>query len=221
MKRGLKGNAVALVLGLTLFLACGTVYASETEQTPTVQTETEQLDTYTETVTNAVNTADTAAVSADTEAPDDNQIDTSKASTVESAPDSEVTPVSETEMKQGWDEAGTMYYVDDQPVVGEKKIDNAWYYFDENGVKATGWTVQAGKPDKQYYYDSDGKMHYEWLQDGDTWYYFHPVTGVMQVNTERKINGSYYYFNENGVMATGWTQHHDHTYYYQPDGRMT
>ena len=110
MKRGLKGNAVALVLGLTLFLACGTVYASATEQTPTVQTETEQLDTYTETVTNAVNTADTAAVSADTEAPDDNQIDTSKASTVESAPDSEVTPVSETEMKQGWDEAGTMYY---------------------------------------------------------------------------------------------------------------
>lgn len=73
MKRGLKGNAVALVLGLTLFLACGTVYASETEQTPTVQTETEQLDTYTETVTNAVNTADTAAVSADTEVPDDNQ----------------------------------------------------------------------------------------------------------------------------------------------------
>ena len=62
MKRGLKGNVVALVLGLTLFLACGTVYASETEQTPTVQTETEQLDTYTETVTNAVNTADTAAV---------------------------------------------------------------------------------------------------------------------------------------------------------------
>lgn len=276
MKRGLKGNAVALVIGLTLFLACGTAYASETEMQPVsiTEIETEQMNS--------------DAESKEIDTVENVQVDSEKGSDEQTTSDSEAQEVTVPDMQQGWvtTEAGTMYYVDNQPVVGEKKIDGYWYYFDEsgimatgltiqagkedktyyyeddgkvhygwleidgkqyyfhpvtgimlknteykidgayyyfdeNGVMATGWTVQASKPDKQYYYDSDGKMHYEWLQSGDAWYYFHPVTGVMQVNTERKINDSYYYFNEKGVMATGWTQHHNHTYYYQPDGRMT
>ena len=48
------------------------------------------------------------------------------------------------EIRQGWvtSESGTQYYIDNVYVVGEKKIDGYWYYFDANGMMATGWTVQ-------------------------------------------------------------------------------
>ena len=105
----------------------------------------------------------------------------------------------------------------------ERKIDNAYYYFNADGVMATGWTVQEGRPDRQYYYDADGKIHYGWLTlDGKT-YYFHPVTGIMQKQCERKVDNKYYYFNADGVMATGWTVQEgrlDKRYYYDADGSM-
>ena len=50
-------------------------------------------------------------------------------------------------IRQGWvtSESGTQYYIDNVYVVGEKKIDGYWYYFDANGMMATGWTVQEAK----------------------------------------------------------------------------
>ena len=121
-------------------------------------------------------------------------------------------------------ESGTQYYIDNVYVVGEKKIDGYWYYFDANGMMATGWTVQEAKPDKQYYYGADGKMQYGWLTLENKTYYFHPSSGVMMKECERKIDGKYYYFNADGTMATGWTKQAarpDKIYYYNPDGTMS
>ena len=130
------------------------------------------------------------------------------------------------EIRQGWvtSESGTQYYIDNVYVVGEKKIDGYWYYFDANGMMATGWTVQEVKPDKQYYYGADGKMQYGWLTLENKTYYFHPSSGVMMKECERKIDGKYYYFNADGTMATGWTKQAarpDKIYYYNPDGTMS
>ena len=130
------------------------------------------------------------------------------------------------EIRQGWvtSESGTQYYIDNVYVVGEKKIDGYWYYFDANGMMATGWTVQEAKPDKQYYYGADGKMQYGWLTLENKTYYFHPSSGVMMKECERKIDGKYYYFNADGTMATGWTKQAarpDKIYYYNPDGTMS
>ena len=146
------------------------------------------------------------------------------------------------ETLQGWvsGDDGTRYYIDNTFVVGEKKIDGYWYYFNANGVMATGWTVQEGRPDKRYYYDADGSMCYGEKKIDGHWYYFHPVTGVMMTGWvkhhnhtyyynadgsmyygEKKFNGHWYYFRDvTGIMATGWAKHHGHTYFYNDDGTM-
>ena len=85
---------------------------------------------------------------------------------------------------------------------------------------ATGWTVQAERPNQQYYYDNDGKMHYGWLSLDSKKYYFHPVLGIMLRQCERRIENKWYYFDSDGIMAIGWSQHHGHTYYYNEDGSM-
>ena len=126
------------------------------------------------------------------------------------------------EQHEGWvdTEEGKKYYVANTYVIGEKYIDGFWYYFDDNGVMATGWTVQAERPNQQYYYDNDGKMHYGWLSLDSKKYYFHPVLGIMLRQCERRIENKWYYFDSDGIMAIGWSQHHGHTYYYNEDGSM-
>ncbi len=225
MKRLFKGNVMMLVLCLTLFLGCGAVYAAEigTQQATEIAGESEsetESETMSEAQTEMEEKKDTDGV---------NRVN-SLGTTLEegqSNPEiinSEPEPETETDVPmQGWieTETGKMYYVDNQPVVGERRIDGAWYYFNESGIMATGITVQTDRPDKVYYYDEDGKMHYGWKELDGKQYYFHPTLGVMLKGAERNIDGVWYYFNEDGVMATGWTSHHNHTYYYQNDGHMT
>lgn len=67
-------------------------------------------------------------------------------------------------------------------------------------------------------------MQYGWLTLENKTYYFHPSSGVMMKECERKIDGKYYYFNADGTMATGWTKQAarpDKIYYYNPDGTMS
>ena len=225
MKRLFKGNVMMLVLCLILFLGCGAVYAAEigtqqaTETAGGSESETES-ETVSEAQTETEEKKDTDGV---------NRVNSLGTTLEEGQSDPEIInsePESETETDvpmQGWieTETGKMYYVDNQPVVGERRIDGAWYYFNESGIMATGITVQTDRPDKVYYYDEDGKMHYGWKELDGKQYYFHPTLGVMLKGAERNIDGVWYYFNEDGVMATGWTNHHNHTYYYQNDGHMT
>ena len=106
-----------------------------------------------------------------------------------------------------------------------KKIDNKWYYFDDDGVMQTGWIL-----DDLYYAGADGAMRTGWQKltppkegyednrvtpgsednDGKSWYYF-ATNGKKYVPDlngadygERKIDGSYYCFDEDGAMQTGW-----------------
>ena len=112
-----------------------------------------------------------------------------------------------------------------------KKINNKWYYFDEDGVMLTGWLL-----DDMYYTDANGAMVTGWQkltppdddyyddyeeshnapvdnqnEDGKYWYYFgnngkKVIPDDMNGSDyqEKKINGAYYCFDANGQMQTGW-----------------
>ena len=110
-----------------------------------------------------------------------------------------------------------------------KKINNKWYYFDEEGVMQTGWVL-----DNTYYTNESGAMVTGWQKlyppedeyyeedsrnepvdanagDGTYWYYFGsngkkvvPDDSNGSEYQERKINGEYYCFDYTGRMQTGW-----------------
>lgn len=76
------------------------------------------------------------------------------------------------------------------------KIDDNWYFFDENGYSARGWRLV-----------------------GSTWYYM-DQNGIMQTGWQ-KINDVWYYLEENGAMATGWKMTAPNQWYYlNADGSM-
>lgn len=116
----------------------------------------------------------------------------------------------------------------DQHYVNQEVFkDGEWYYYDQDGVMATGWTVHHGK---QYYYDENGHMvHGVYKIDGVP-YGFNEWTGVLLTGEHFFTDGSddhWYYFYENdsdghkkGQMAVGWTNHHGRQYYYDENGYM-
>lgn len=105
-----------------------------------------------------------------------------------------------------------------------KKIDNKYYYFDDDGKMQTGWV-----DDNLYYCTADGQMLTGWQKlplpkdvdepenkdpfrddDGKYWFYF-GASGkkVCAENGEfkdQKIDNTYYVFDSDGIMQTGWTQ---------------
>ena len=136
------------------------------------------------------------------------------------------------------DEDGNRYfYVKGQKVTGEKKIGNAWYYFDpsKNGAMHTGWRESDAK---RYYYDAEGilalgakkiegywyyfsdngNMYIGWRKDGDKTYYYDDKGKLAQ--GEKKIGSYWYYFSGNGNIYTGWRKSGNKTYYYDEDGRL-
>ena len=100
----------------------------------------------------------------------------------------------------GWrtDAQGNVsYYVKNEKVYGEQKINGLWYYFDPNtGYMVTGW---HNFPAKKVYYDREGFM----------------------VKGEKKIDGAWYCFDTNsGAMITGWHNLPGKKVYYDASGKM-
>lgn len=94
----------------------------------------------------------------------------------------------------------------------EKEIDGKVYCFDKDGVMQTGWIREENRGKVVWKYaKADGSlMKTEWLQTGNTWYYFvnsKMVTGMVN------INGVNHLFNTSGVwkgevskQTNGWKQ---------------
>lgn len=122
----------------------------------------------------------------------------------------------------------TYFYQDGQKLINrEKFINDAWYYFGNNGAMAIGWTIHSGQ---QYYYDSQGQMvHGNYPIEGRI-YGFDEWTGVLLSGEHYFTDGSddqwYYYYetdqgsHSKGEMATGWVKHHGNQYYYNDQGQM-
>ena len=249
MKQGLKKGITVLMISAMLASTSTVSYASEIENQNMAETmnvaDTENPSPNANGLNTSGNQSDSVSVNMNSQLSDDPvdvpDVNEPSDDDVDQYEGDENTDPSE-ETLQGWvsGDDGTRYYIDNTFVVGEKKIDGYWYYFNANGVMATGWTVQEGRPDKRYYYDADGSMCYGEKKIDGHWYYFHPVTGVMMTGWvkhhnhtyyynadgsmyygEKKFNGHWYYFRDvTGIMATGWTKHHGHTYFYNDDGTM-
>ena len=136
------------------------------------------------------------------------------------------------------DSKGNRYYYENgQKVIGEKKINGKWYYFDKKGIMKTGWHSFTNK---KVYYGSDGVMVKGEKKIKGKWYFFEYLTGAMKtgwhsftnkkvyygsdgvmVKGEKKIDGKWYYFEYlTGAMKTGWHSFTNKKVYYGNDGVM-
>ena len=136
------------------------------------------------------------------------------------------------------DSKGNRYYYENgQKVIGEKKINGKWYYFDKKGIMKTGWHSFTNK---KVYYGTDGVMVKGEKKINGKWYFFEHLTGAMKtgwhsftnkkvyygtdgvmVKGEKKINGKWYFFEHlTGAMKTGWHSFTNKKVYYGNDGVM-
>ena len=100
-----------------------------------------------------------------------------------------------------------------------QNIDGDIYYFDENGIRATGWkTIQS----KKYYFTSEGKMLLRWKRINDKKYYFDPITGYMHTGWEYvKEQKKWYYLSPTkGYLVEGWQTIDGKKYYFASDCHM-
>ena len=71
------------------------------------------------------------------------------------------------------------------------------YYFNTNGVMATGLTNIGGVT---YLFGADGAMQYGWYTDASGMRYFQ-TNGAMAVNTTLAVGGVTYVFDANGLAT--------------------
>ena len=103
----------------------------------------------------------------------------------------------------------------------------ARYFFDKDGVMATGW-VEPGKlgfgyKGKWAYFNSDGSMQTGWKLIDGKWYYFisaEPQGWSFAATGWQKIGGKWYLFNSGCDMVTGWKQSGGKWYYFDTSGAM-
>ena len=106
----------------------------------------------------------------------------------------------------------------------EKKIGNYYYYFDANGVMASGWTTVASGTGSSYatankYFSGEEegwRQRNTWVwavpsadidpedneNDQYRWFYV-DSTGKPTVDRARRINSKWYIFDQNGIMKSG------------------
>ncbi|MCR4557545.1 MAG: hypothetical protein K5779_06965 [Saccharofermentans sp.] len=102
------------------------------------------------------------------------------------------------------------------PKKGWVSENNIWYFYNDDGSKATGWKLINRA---WYYFKDDGAMQTGWVQDGSKWYYC-GAQGPMVTSDWVEDNGAKYYFGPSGVMATGWIKENDSWYYLGLSGAM-
>jgi len=146
--------------------------------------------------------------------------------------------------KLGWQQI-VLYYIDDlnNPLNPSRKIAvKAWYYYDANGNRITGWLKDGGKwyyldpdnyngamvanttiPDEYgnwYRFDKDGAMITGWFKDSIGAWYYYDANGIMHCGW-LSWNGAWYFFNDDGLMIQGqYYQVGGVTYYFRTDGQL-
>lgn len=126
----------------------------------------------------------------------------------------DTTEITETVIKDGWDESKTYYYVKDKAVTGVQKIDDKLYYFKENGklYKKTGMK----KVDGQYYYfNKNHSLKTGVVKVKKKYYYFQKKNGQRYEKTGiKKVDGKYYYFTSKHYLKSGWARNSEDVRYY-------
>ncbi|MEX0381289.1 C39 family peptidase [Leuconostoc sp. MS02] len=105
----------------------------------------------------------------------------------------------------------TKYYQNDVQVTGEKKIDNSWYNFDNQGNQSNGLTKLAKKT---VYYDNTGKMHYGYLNSGNTYMFFDLFDGHAYTGLRKYDQGLEYYGQDFKQVRNNYTRTNAKTIYF-------
>ena len=106
--------------------------------------------------------------------------------------------------------------VPSKPVqTGWVQTNGKWYYYDNNGSKATGWRLIGNT---WYYMDSSGVMLTGWQLINNTWYFLDP-SGAMLTGWQL-INNKWYFLDPSGAMLTGWQLINNKWYYMDASGAM-
>lgn len=120
-------------------------------------------------------------------------------------------------MVRGWftDPAGTYYlsFADGSIARGQCQIDGGDYYFDEQGIKRSGWIVLG---EQRFYYEpaNNGIMKRDWFSDETgSVYFFDRTDGHMLVGGQ-VIDGAEFLFNHEGKRQTGWITLPEGVFYY-------
>ena len=79
-----------------------------------------------------------------------------------------------------------------------------WYYYNENGIKQTGWVTNIpGYDDAWFYFNDDGIMQTGWVTNipgyDDAWFYFND-DGTLLTNSYTPDG---FYVDENGIWIPG------------------
>lgn len=123
----------------------------------------------------------------------------------------------ETVVKEGWNLAKTMYYVNGVPVTGLYTIEGQEYYFDDKGVLYTGFlTVDDEDGAEQTVYYKNGIKCYKRTKIGDDYYYFDSQNGYQILY---EWVGDRFY-NEEGKEVHGLCTINDKQYYFYNDGKL-
>ena len=109
------------------------------------------------------------------------------------------------------------FYCDGKMATGIVNVEGVtgnpkFYYFDNNGelFKKEGWKKIN---EKWYYLNEDGSLANEWKKSGSDWYYLNPnygmAIGPTKVQDDMCLGINVYYFEEDGRLTnrTGWINH--------------
>ena len=128
------------------------------------------------------------------------------------------------QMQYGWQwiENATRYFdtFTGKMAVGQQKLNDHWYLFDQNGVMQRGFQYIPDQ-NKTVYYNKQGQMQYGWQWIENATRYFDTFTGKMAIG-QQKLNDHWYLFDQNGVMQRGFQYIPDQnkTVYYNEQGQM-
>lgn len=106
---------------------------------------------------------------------------------------------------------------------GFRKINQHWYYFDQNGYVKTGW-FSVGK--YRYYGNKSstkgktGRLYTGWHTIKGKTYYFSEKSGKgvrgRMLTGWQTVNKGTYYLDKNGVVCTGWKKIGGNYFYFNP-----
>ena len=107
------------------------------------------------------------------------------------------------------------YSINGNNVTGWQRINNNWYYFNQDGTAQTGW-YQSGAGNWYYFDYTNAWALTGWQYINNNWYYF-DYSNAWADKGWQFINNNWYYFDPMNAWALrGWQTINGNRYYLDP-----
>ena len=132
------------------------------------------------------------------------------------------------ELFNGWNEDKTQYFIDSIFVTGLQKIDNHYYFFEEDGMAYTGFKDVMIKEKLLIGYFKDGLQKMGEIIVNSNHYYLNPsedgalTAGFVNIPKKYSLSDAKMsYFDENGIMKIGKFRINNTTFTTDSKGKIT